>query len=183
MSARVSDSELMGRNAYARHRGCAPNAVTRAVRDGRIARAVLYGKGGKIRAIRWRLADELWTANTDQEMALRTRFPLQRSPPAPRVQPVVHASVHGAEPARDPDDAEALRFAAALEAAIVALPAELVKAGLAGTAIDELLEQLYGVMLGELRARGENEAYIAAELRLLRERVAEERAQPGKWTT
>lgn len=62
--ARVSGSELMGRNAYARHRGCSPNAVLKAVADGRIAAAAVV-VAGKIKAIRWRLADELWAANTD----------------------------------------------------------------------------------------------------------------------
>jgi hypothetical protein len=68
----VSDGELMGRNEYARHQGVAPNAVTKAVRDGRIARAVVW-EGGKIKAIRWRLADELWARNTDRAEALKSR--------------------------------------------------------------------------------------------------------------
>lgn len=74
----MSDNELMGRNEYARHQGVAPNAVLKAVRDGRIARAVVWEKG-RIKAIRWRLADELWAANTDHAEALRTR---KAPPPA-----------------------------------------------------------------------------------------------------
>lgn len=64
----MSDDELMGRNQYAKHRGCSPNAVTKAVRDGRIARAVKW-EDGQIKSIKWRLADELWIANTDPSRA------------------------------------------------------------------------------------------------------------------
>lgn len=78
----------MGRNQFARHRGVAPNAVTKAVRDGRIAKAVIWGKGGKIAGIKWRLADELWTRNTDLDQAIRANggaLPPEpaRSPPRP----------------------------------------------------------------------------------------------------
>lgn len=67
----MSDSELMGRNQYAKHRGCSPSAVTKAVRDGRIARAVTW-EDGQIKAIKWRLADKLWADNTDPS---RTSIP------------------------------------------------------------------------------------------------------------
>ena len=61
----------MSRAAYAKHRGCAPNAVLKATRSGRITRAVVYGPGGKIEGIKWRLADRLWSENTDPAQALR----------------------------------------------------------------------------------------------------------------
>jgi hypothetical protein len=63
--------DLMGRNEYARHRGCAPNAVTKAEEDGRIAAAVVRDADGKFLGIKWRLADELWTRNTDLDQQLR----------------------------------------------------------------------------------------------------------------
>ena len=90
----MSDSELMGRNEYARHRKCSPNAVTKAVRDGRIARAVKW-EDGQIKAIKWRLADELWTANTDP-----ARAPVPGAPALPRDtghSPGVQMSAHEAE--------------------------------------------------------------------------------------
>jgi hypothetical protein len=63
--------ELMGRNEYARHRGCAPNAVAKAEEDGRIAQAVVRDADGKFGGINWRLADELWARNTDMDQQLR----------------------------------------------------------------------------------------------------------------
>ena len=65
-------AETMGRNEYARHRGCAPNAVTKAVKDGRIAAAAEFSEDGSIKAIAWRRADELWAANTDPAEAARS---------------------------------------------------------------------------------------------------------------
>lgn len=70
---RVSDEEFMGRNEYSRHQGVTPAAVLKAVRSGRIARAVVWGPDRKIQAIRWRMADRLWLENTDQTEALKTR--------------------------------------------------------------------------------------------------------------
>jgi hypothetical protein len=63
--------ELMGRNEYARHRGCAPNAVAKAEEDGRIAAAVERDAEGKFLGIKWRQADELWARNTDLDQAIR----------------------------------------------------------------------------------------------------------------
>jgi hypothetical protein len=81
--------ELMGRNEYARHRGCAPNAVAKAEEDGRIAQAVVRDADGKFVGINWRRADELWTRNTDLDQAIRGNggvLPLgpRDSPPAAR---------------------------------------------------------------------------------------------------
>lgn len=66
-------NDLMGRNEYARHRGCAPNAVAKAEDDGRIATAVVRDEQGVFVGIKWRLADELWAQNTDPVEAARTR--------------------------------------------------------------------------------------------------------------
>ena len=63
-------SELMGRNQYARHRGVAPNAVSKAIESGRIKAAVVYEKG-KFKGIDWRHADRLWATNTDPVEAAR----------------------------------------------------------------------------------------------------------------
>lgn len=65
-------NELMGRNEYARHRGCAPNAVAKAENDGRIASAVVRDEAGTFVGIKWRLADELWASNTDPVESART---------------------------------------------------------------------------------------------------------------
>ena len=64
----MSDSETMGRNKYARHRGCSPNAILKAARSGRITAAVSW-KETRIAAINWRLADQLWAENTTPRMA------------------------------------------------------------------------------------------------------------------
>ena len=69
----VHMNELMGRNEYARHRGCAPNAVAKAEDDGRIAAAVVRDEKGVFVGIKWRLADELWTQNTDPVEAARSK--------------------------------------------------------------------------------------------------------------
>lgn len=73
VSDRVSGNETMGRNEYARHQGVTPNAVLKAVRSGRISKSVIYGDGGQIKAIKWRLADRLWAANTDPVEAAKSR--------------------------------------------------------------------------------------------------------------
>src|SRR5262245_12620399 len=66
-------SATMGRNEYARHRGCSSNAVKKADRDGRIRAAIVErGPGGSIKRIDWRLADELWQNNTDPAAALKS---------------------------------------------------------------------------------------------------------------
>lgn len=70
----MAELELMGRNQYAKYRGCTPNAVSKAVKDGRITKAVIW-EGGQIKAIKWRLADQLWRANTDP-----ARVPISSAP-------------------------------------------------------------------------------------------------------
>jgi len=62
---------LMGRNEYARHRGCAPNAVKKAEDDGRIAAAVRRTEAGDFVGIDWKLADTLWARNTDPAELVR----------------------------------------------------------------------------------------------------------------
>ena len=59
----------------------------------------------------------------------------------------------------------------------------LAKEGLAGEAIDRVLDRVYQVMVEELRRRNEPAEFIANELQLLCDRVEEERATPGVWTT
>lgn len=81
MSVDVDAGELMGFNEYARHRGCAANAVTKAEKDGRIAAAVVRSESGEFIGIKWRLADELWARHTDPlEAAKNGKLNL---PPAP----------------------------------------------------------------------------------------------------
>jgi hypothetical protein len=102
-------SELMGRNEYARHRGCAPNAVSKAIKDGRIASALVQDDG-KFIGIKWRLADELWLLNTDPDQQLRghggilppavgTQMVLQTSAPSAPGEPEDDAPLAGVTPA------------------------------------------------------------------------------------
>jgi len=58
------ENELMGRNEYARHRGCSQNAVKKAEEDGRIAEAVVRENGVFV-GIKYQLADRLWSLKTD----------------------------------------------------------------------------------------------------------------------
>lgn len=65
--------KAMGRNEYARHRGCAPNAVTKAVTSGRIAQAATLDESGRIASIDAQLADQLWAQNTDPAEAAKSK--------------------------------------------------------------------------------------------------------------
>lgn len=67
---RSADPEVMGRNQYARHRGCSPGAVTFATKD-RIKEACVWD-GARLAGIRWRQADALWALNTDPAAAEKT---------------------------------------------------------------------------------------------------------------
>lgn len=90
-------SDLMGRNEYARHRGCAPNAVKKAEDDGRIAAAVVRDEQGVFVAIKWQLADQLWAQNTDPAEAARTR-PAAIAPVQQEILPSADAPAPGTEP-------------------------------------------------------------------------------------
>lgn len=177
----------LGRRVGRKHR-----AVQRAIEEGRIPAAAVRRDPatGRVVAIEYCAAALAWEARTDPDQAAR------RAPPL-RLPAGVQTSALPAEPAgaalglglvgrgaslREPDAAEAVRYGAALEMALLVLPAELGEQGLAGEAIDRLLEQLYGAIADELRARGAHETYIAEELGMLRDRVADERAKPGIWT-
>lgn len=87
----MANDEILGINAYSRHQGVSPAATRKAVRSGRISRAVVWGPGGRIDGIRVRLADELWKANTDPVEGMKSR---RSPPPAPSPQPAapVHTS-------------------------------------------------------------------------------------------
>ena len=65
-------TKRIGLRAYARHRGCSPSAVTRAIKDGRIAKAVRRDKKGypKIDPV---AADREWAAHTDPARGFPTR--------------------------------------------------------------------------------------------------------------
>lgn len=62
---------LLGRNQYARRRGCAPNAVSKAINSGRIRAAVTFDAAGKFVGIDAVRADALWAGNTDPVEAAR----------------------------------------------------------------------------------------------------------------
>jgi hypothetical protein len=96
-------AELMGRNEYARHRGCSPNAVSKAIKDGRIAKAAVLDTDGTLIGIKWRLADELWTLNTDPEQQLRGNGGVLPAGPAEQLE-LGAAGRDQAQAARDADD-------------------------------------------------------------------------------
>jgi hypothetical protein len=77
----------MGRNEYSRHRGCSTNAVRKAEASGRIAAAVVRDDGRFV-GIKWRLADQLWDANTDLDQATRS-LSAQGAPSTPARAPVM----------------------------------------------------------------------------------------------
>lgn len=52
---------------YVHHRGCAESTVRRAIKDGRIAEAVIKVEGKTM--IKTKQADKLWTLNTDPKRA------------------------------------------------------------------------------------------------------------------
>lgn len=70
----MKNPDVMGRNEYARHQQVSPAAVNKAVRSGRITKAVVFGAGGRIDGIKWQLADQLWRQNTDPGEALKSRL-------------------------------------------------------------------------------------------------------------
>jgi hypothetical protein len=84
-------NELMGRNEYARHRGCAPNAVSKAIDSGRIKAAVVY-EAGRFKGIKWREADQLWAGNTDPVEAARNGKFYEQTPAAGVVDPAAAES-------------------------------------------------------------------------------------------
>jgi hypothetical protein len=97
-------AELMGRNEYARHRGCAPNAVSKAIDSGRIKAAVVYDAAGKFEGINWEAADALWAMNTDPgEAAKNGKFyvvpPAAQAPADPAAPLAVVAAAPSPEAA------------------------------------------------------------------------------------
>jgi hypothetical protein len=58
---------IVGLSDYARQRGISPAAVTKAIKDGRIKRAVILGSKGK-KSIDSEIADQEWAASTDTTM-------------------------------------------------------------------------------------------------------------------
>lgn len=97
-------AELMGRNEYARHRGCSNNAVTKAIKDGRIVKAVVQDDDGTFIGIKWRLADELWALNTDPEQQIRGNGGVMPAGPAEQL-PL------GGQDERGDEDADDARLA------------------------------------------------------------------------
>ena len=114
----MDKDELMGRDEYARHRGCAPNAVKKAEDDGRIAAAVVRENGTFV-GIKWRIADELWAANTDPVEAARTSRASQAGElvlvPQGGDDPAQGGAEAGPAPIGNADQAEYLRARAQRE--------------------------------------------------------------------
>src|SRR5882672_3507159 len=92
---RVPDGEICGRNRYAAHQGVTPGAVAKAIKSGRITKAVVWGPGGRVAGIRWRVADQLWLEHTDHREALKTRTEMG---PAPAAEPVQTSAPTPARP-------------------------------------------------------------------------------------
>lgn len=65
----ASKKKRMGLRAYARHRGCSPSAVSRAIQDGRISKAVRRDSRG-FPKIDPTVADREWASNTDPARGL-----------------------------------------------------------------------------------------------------------------
>lgn len=95
--------DLMGRNEYARHRGCDPKAVDKAESSGRIKAAVLRDADGSFLGIRWRLADELWARNTDAVEAARNGKVPQAPPQAGAGTPATPLQLSAPSGAPAPD--------------------------------------------------------------------------------
>ena len=142
-------SELMGRNEYARHRRCAPNAVSKAIKDGRIAPAVVLDASGKFHGIKWRLADELWALNTDPEAAAKSGKGELLAPQAPEAGD--QAAEAPAEP-RDPAYRDVLTRVKVAEAQIKEMQAleragELVVADEVERVDEEIAREVRNAML------------------------------------
>ena len=109
----AGDEQLMGRNEYARHRGCAPNAVSKAIDSGRIKDAVVY-KDGRFVGIRWKWADQLWAGNTDPVEAARNgKF--YETPPAGGAAAPAAGAMDPAAAESDPDRQRAAAVAVAAQ--------------------------------------------------------------------
>lgn len=150
-------ADLMGRNEYARHRGCAPNAVTKAEEDGRIAEAVERDADGKFLGIKWQLADELWARNTDLDQAMRGNggvLPLQ-----PVSQKPAEREAGAPTPERAQTRDEELR-------------GELLESKLRQQLADtELRELELGVRRGELVSVAEQSKVSARRYRAIRDQI------------
>lgn len=65
--------------AYAKHRGCSKNAVSKAIKRGRLKLSVVFDAAGQPKIGDAQLADREWTQNTDQS---RTPVSSAAKPPA-----------------------------------------------------------------------------------------------------
>lgn len=150
--------DLMGRNEYARHRRCAPNAVKKAEDDGRIAGAVIREADGTFVGIDWRLADKLWAQNTDPGEAAKNGK-VNIAPASALNNPHREAAAEAGAPENEGRPPTAERAGDLLETrgedGAEASPAEAVQAGKAG-------EDPHGY----LAARAERERYGAERARI-----------------
>ena len=142
---------LMGRNEYARHRGCSPNAVTKAEESGRILAAVERTEAGEFIGIRWRQADELWEKNTDLDQRMRGNGGILPESPAERARPLP------ARPCADVcTDHSATALARAVALGVMDWLEQCSLSGYLGKTIDATeLYDLAGIFIFELAMRAE----------------------------
>lgn len=168
----------MGRNEYARHRGCAPNAVAKAISSGRIKAAVVYDAAGRFEGIRWQQADVLWAQNTDPLEAARNGKFYDAPTPEQSAAAQGNAAAAGSEMVSHPpsgvdgiSDAEPVRERPTQQTLVAAaVPGAVVLTGPAAGELD----------LGEpgpaaTQKQSDNESYLQA--RAVKEQFAAKSAQ------
>ena len=162
--------EWLGLREFARRLGRHHHAVQKAISDGRVpAASVRRDERGRVVAVDFPSASIAWRLSTDPSQALRRaaapvnvpdEAPCQAPPPTQASAPAI----------------------AALELALVVLPAALEALGVGGALITLGLAAVREAMEGELRARGVDDAEISELVGRLLEMIDDERAQPGTWT-
>lgn len=163
--------EWLGLREFARRLGRHHHAVQKAISDGRVpAASVRRDERGRVVAVDFPSASIAWRLSTDPSQALR--------------RAAAPVNVPDEAPCQAPPPTQASAPAtAALEVALVALPAMLERIGIAPTVVTIIVAEVRGVMEAELRGRGVGEAEIAEVLGLIFAMAADEREQPGTWTS
>lgn len=75
-------SEFLTQSDYARHRGCSPAAVSKAIESGRLKHSLREVNGGKVVIVSAAMADLEWDANTNAAKS-RVSAAGEGSPPLP----------------------------------------------------------------------------------------------------
>ena len=162
--------DWIGLRECARRVGRHHHALQKAIADGRVpASAVRRDERGRIVAVDYMAAAIAWRASTDASQAERTAPPLR-----------IPGELEDPTPA--PIQTSGLAMSAALEVAIVAMPALLERLGVAPDVVTRALAELRTLIEQELRGRGVLEEEIAELVGTVLVMAAEERAHAGSWT-